>query len=195
MLRDIWKYRNVFFKEKQVWQMGLLIVPTGWARQNQAAYNDVMQKLLLPEKGVKTQHINVAAQMKIERWIKTLPSNDFTNMMASSLSTYPGILEKFAEIQTAANEAFIACAIERYRLAHGALPQKLSDLSQPPPHDLINGKPLHYRLTGNGGYTLYSVGWNQKDDGGKVGWTKFAGFNRTQGDWVFSLTANASSGM
>jgi hypothetical protein len=34
------------------------------------------------------------------------------------------------------------------------------------PHDIINGQPLKYRRTANGKFVLYSVGWNEKDDGG-----------------------------
>jgi hypothetical protein len=34
------------------------------------------------------------------------------------------------------------------------------------PHDIINGQPLHYRRTADGQFVLYSVGWNETDDGG-----------------------------
>ena len=34
------------------------------------------------------------------------------------------------------------------------------------PHDIINGQPLHYRRTDDGQFVLYSVGWDEKDDGG-----------------------------
>jgi hypothetical protein len=33
-------------------------------------------------------------------------------------------------------------------------------------HDIIDGKPYHYQARANGAFQLYSVGWNQTDDGG-----------------------------
>jgi hypothetical protein len=40
------------------------------------------------------------------------------------------------------------------------------------PHDIINGQPLHYRREPNGQFVLYSVGWNEADDGGVAGHKK-----------------------
>ena len=70
----------------------------------------------------------------------------------------------------------MAIALERYRLAHGEYPESL-DVLAPQfmaklPHDIINGQPLHYRRTSDGQFVLYSVGWNETDDGGVVGFTK-----------------------
>jgi len=36
------------------------------------------------------------------------------------------------------------------------------------PHDIITGQTLKYRLTANGQFLPYSVGWNQRDDNGNV---------------------------
>jgi hypothetical protein len=57
------------------------------------------------------------------------------------------------------------------------------------PHDVIGGQPLHYRRTDDGQFVLYSVGWNETDDGGVVGETKgkVAGFEF--GDWVWRYPA------
>ncbi|MGA2869662.1 MAG: hypothetical protein ABSF34_10940 [Verrucomicrobiota bacterium] len=80
--------------------------------------------------------------------------------------------EKFAYGQTCVNLARIAIALERYRLAHGEFPESLDPLApqfmSELPHDIINGQPLHYRRTADGQFVLYSVGWNETDDGGVV---------------------------
>jgi len=34
------------------------------------------------------------------------------------------------------------------------------------PRDVINGQPLKYRRLEDGRFTLYSLGWDAKDDGG-----------------------------
>jgi hypothetical protein len=50
------------------------------------------------------------------------------------------------------------------------------------PHDVISGEPYKYRRTDDGQFLLYSVGWNEKDDGGVPGKTLF---DDKQGDWVW----------
>ena len=88
-----------------------------------------------------------------------------------------------ANNQTLVHEALIACALERYRLAHDAYPETLDALvpqflAQIPP-DLIGGRSLHYRRAADGKFLLYSVGWNETDDGGKPG---------SQDDWIWDDT-------
>lgn len=63
----------------------------------------------------------------------------------------------------------VAIALARYKADTGAYPAALTELAPKylptVPDDLFNGKPLTYRLEGNG-YLLYSVGVNEVDDGG-----------------------------
>jgi hypothetical protein len=67
--------------------------------------------------------------------------------------------------------ARLAVAIERHRRARGAWPERLTDLDWKGPRDVLvdpfTGRPLQYRLTSEG-YTLYSVGPDARDDGGKI---------------------------
>ena len=102
-----------------------------------------------------------------------------------------GSIEAFAQVQSRIDAATIACALERYRLAHGSYPESLDKLSpyapQGLPLDLMNGEPYHYKLLPDGNYLLYSVGWNQIDDGGKVAYQPGDSnvLDREQGDWVW----------
>ena len=58
------------------------------------------------------------------------------------------------------------------------------------PHDVINGQPLKYRRTADGQYLLYSVGWNETDDGGVLGLSKSGeSIDQKMGDWVWRLPA------
>jgi hypothetical protein len=85
--------------------------------------------------------------------------------------------------------AMLACALERYRLAEGHYPEELNVLAprfiSVLPHDIINGQPLKYRRTDNGKFILYSVGWNEKDDGGVIALGKSKYQDVLQGDWVW----------
>jgi hypothetical protein len=102
------------------------------------------------------------------------------------LGKLPGIA---ATAQTTANQTAIACALERYRLANGHFPETLSALTPQfmsrPPNDVITGQPYKYRLTGDGQFILYSVGWNEKDDRGVPGKRRF---DDQEGDWVWDYT-------
>ena len=84
---------------------------------------------------------------------------------------YAEARESFPFTQTVVDLATLACALERYRLAGGEYPATLDALVPQfvakLPHDVINGEPLKYRRTDGGGFVLYSVGFNQVDDGGK----------------------------
>ena len=93
---------------------------------------------------------------------------------------------KGAAGQTAADQVVLACALERYRLANGKFPESLSALSPQfiaqVPHDLFTGESYKYRRSEDGQFILYSIGWNERDDGGTPGKELF---DTKQGDWVW----------
>ena len=101
-----------------------------------------------------------------------------------------GFVVKIAAAQITADQAALACALERYRLANGQFPEKLEALSPRfmprQPNDVITGQPFKYRRADDGQFILYSVGWNEKDDGGVPGKSLF---DKAEGDWVWSYPA------
>jgi hypothetical protein len=96
-------------------------------------------------------------------------------------------MEWFAYAQVQIDEARIACRLERFRLDHGHYPASLAELSPAYgtdlPHDVMNGDPYHYKALPDGTYLLYSVGWDQVDDGGKEGSGEYHSSNDP--DWVW----------
>jgi hypothetical protein len=94
-----------------------------------------------------------------------------------------------ARNQSLVDQGQIACALERYHVAHGDYPETLDALVpqfiEKLPHDIIGGEPLHYRRTVDGKFLLYSVGWNETDDGGVAGKDKSGNDDRANGDWVW----------
>jgi hypothetical protein len=105
--------------------------------------------------------------------------------------SFQNIPKQFAAAQAWLDQSVIACALERYRLANGKYPLSLGALRPTylaaVPSDVINGAPPHYRINADDSYLLYSVGWNQKDDGGTVVYNR-VGLRRidyNQGDWVW----------
>jgi hypothetical protein len=106
-------------------------------------------------------------------------------------------------MQAYVDSARVACALERYRLTNGKLPDTLEALAPQflaaVPNDVIDGKPLHYRPAADGGYLLYSIGWNQTDEGGELALKRqrvheraeelpFVSVDIAQGDWVWKMT-------
>ena len=79
-------------------------------------------------------------------------------------------LPHFIRGQGWVDQTRIACALERYRLAHGVYPDALAALVPADidalPCDPINGEAYRYRVRPDGTFLLYSVGWKQTDDGG-----------------------------
>jgi hypothetical protein len=80
--------------------------------------------------------------------------------------------KKYVQMTSLTDQARLACALERFRIARGAYPATLAELSPdfiaPAPLDIVNGAPYHYRRTESGGFVLYSVGANRVDDGGHL---------------------------
>ncbi|HXB58340.1 MAG TPA: hypothetical protein VNU95_02190 [Candidatus Acidoferrales bacterium] len=141
---------------------------------------DLTNDLLIPDK-VDSMEAEDAA-------IKHFTPYKF--MAAIMVPNYSKAFYFTAYNQTFANEAQIACALERYRLAHGEYPETLNALTpqymQIIPHDIIGGQPLHYRRTDDGKFQLYSIGWNETDDGGQPSpRNENGGIDYSKGDWVW----------
>lgn len=162
------------------------LAPRGWRYQNMCALAigdqligdlfDLANYRVLPG---KADHINNGIQTIFSRF------PPYTYLAAIATLNFLKASQTLARNQTLANEAYLACGLERYRLAHGQYPDTLEALlpqfAEKLPHDLIGGQPLKYRRTADGQFLLYSIGWNEKDDGGVPGKTV------TEGDWVWQL--------
>jgi hypothetical protein len=101
------------------------------------------------------------------------------------------VFDKSLQAQGRIDLAHTACALERYRLAHGQYPDSLEALvpaflPKLPP-DLMSRKPLVYRRDTPQSYLLYSVGRNLVDDGGKLVCNKNGVITYDQGDWVWPM--------
>ncbi len=162
------------------------LMPRGWMYQNMCAiaFRDQLTAELfdLPDNRVlprKADDIN----SQIETTFSRFPP--YTFLAAIATPNFVRASQTLARNQTLANEAYLACGLERCRLAHGEYPETLEALvpqfAEQLPHDIIGGQPLKYHRTADGQFLLYSIGWNEKDDGGVPGKTT------VDGDWVWQL--------
>jgi hypothetical protein len=113
----------------------------------------------------------------------TGPYNVLVQMLVPAVSS---ALSKTARGQSILAQASIACALDRYHRANHRYPAALDELAPKfitqIPNDVMDGKPMRYRVESDGTYLLYSIGWNGTDDGGAV---PSKGKSRDQGDWVW----------
>ena len=167
------------------------LIPSGWFYQNQLRCARPMVEVYFPVADVNRGIISPAATRRADAAIEAntnhaTPYNIIERMLLPALGA---VAKKFAYGQESVDLARVAIALERYRLAHGEFPESLDALAPQfiakLPHDIINGQPLHYHRTNDGQFVLYSVGWNETDDGGEVPPTKGGWLNLTKGDWVW----------
>jgi hypothetical protein len=188
--------------------------PSGWFDFEKRNYHVAFDQFRTPGIDLTNHLITPAAVDQIESSLTRLAQRSwpvlfFRHQVFSALLLpgFAGPLRKTAFAQAGIDIASIACAVERYRLAHGQTPETLELLTQAQPvtagggngsspaplisvlrRDIVNGEPLKYRREPDGRYLIYSVGWNAKDDGGTNVLTKGEGERGgipLQGDWVW----------
>ncbi|HEY3856968.1 MAG TPA: hypothetical protein VGO67_21505 [Verrucomicrobiae bacterium] len=175
----------------------VMLAPSGWFYLEQLNYHKLYYNQTV---GVLSPN-RVDPDLANERKNPSFGGNSFASaflkheeMAKLLLPSLQSFVFKVTRAQTGANLAAIGCALERYRLKHGNYPENLSALAPEYlpaiPKDLIMDQPLKYHLTANGTFILYSVGWNNKDDGGiAVKGNK----DMTEGDWVWEYPAASVS--
>ena len=187
------------FPARIVWHM----IPSGWFYQNRLRSAQLMVNSYIPladvnQKTVSPTSVRHADEVLSAEAKTTTPYNLLERMMLPSLGA---CAKKFAYAQASVDLARTAIALERYRLAHGEYPESLDALAPQfiakVPHDVIGGGPLKYRRNADGQFVLYSIGWNETDDGGVVGYRKSSNPRDesagtpdiSQGDWVWRYPA------
>jgi hypothetical protein len=169
---------------------GMNLTPGGWYFQNMTAISRIHQDLTLAAVDEEKHRVYPAVANSWPKYSITngwSPYNIFAKILAPAFGSVP---LKSARIQTYVDAARLAVALERYRLANGKLPDTLDALAPALlatiPTDVIDGKPLRYRPNADGSYVIYSIGWNQTDDGGIIPEPDRKGsVDRIKDDWVW----------
>ena len=166
----------------------LWLMPSGWMYQEQVSYQRAFEEQLAPaldpeSTRVRPSSVNLARHGGSPWWNHRVLSN-------ALLGSAEWLLTQAAFAQTVNNQTFLACALERYRQANGQFPETLEKLTplylSDLPADLTADQSLKYHRTDDGQFQLYSIGWNGKDDGGKVAMNPDGKtIDTTQGDWVW----------
>jgi hypothetical protein len=170
------------------------LAPSGWfylnkvalARCYQAAFptsTELNQRVLSPDISLRFEE--TAGQVRSQY---SLLGNWFIGFYLPSLEREANTC---ARTQTSVDLARVACALERFRQASGGFPESLNALVptylSEIPHDVVNGQPLRCRRAEDDTFLLYSVGWNEADDGGEPEPSRYFyyGISKPTGDWVW----------
>jgi hypothetical protein len=169
--------------------------PSGWIFQNMLRTNEYFDVLLTPfEKSDGAAAVEVVpAGQSCEDWLNGLGARSgpkrfyylFLNLLLPALDS---VQASYLAAHTQAQQTRIGCALDRFRRARGNFPESLEalvpDYMPDVPKDVCDGNPLRYRRTADGGYDLWSIGPNRKDDGGKSEPEKSV---RQQPDWLWHM--------
>jgi len=95
---------------------------------------------------------------------------DISSMMSQSVLSIQRFPQRIFKTEVARQLVIATLALKRFQLRHGAYPAQMSDMATEfvttIPYDPADGKSLRYRLNSDGSFTLYSIGEDEKDDGG-----------------------------
>lgn len=175
---------------RQVSDLGWWLMPSGWIQQNKTVIATLEGKIIeamdftnttvSPDKAVVASHATETALSHVTPW---------NFLAAMCVPNFTKATETMARNQTWVDQAEIACALERFRLTNGKYPDKLAALVPQfiakIPHDLIGGKDMNYSCKDGDNFKLYSIGWNEIDDGGITAHTTDGKEDRDFGDWVW----------
>ena len=172
-------------------RIGWHLMPRGWFYQSRLRCARPLVELYIPladtHRGMISPKAAQQADAAVQAEVKH--RNRYSEVEKLFLSGLGATARKFAYGQESADLARVAIALERFRLVNGNYPETLDALEprfiEPLPHDVINGQPLHYRLADEARFVLYSVGWNETDDGGRAASTGNGTVDILKGDWVW----------
>jgi hypothetical protein len=162
------------------------LFPRGWLYQNRMVHLQDEQKFLatldVSRHSVDVEKSKLIDVQLVQR--KSTPYNFIANVY-----NFPNLNRVFAHFEASMDEAQVACALERFRLANGQWPETLAELMPKfiakIPTDIISGGPMHYQKKPDGHFLLYEVGWNGTDDGGVIAKSSDGELDQKNGDWVW----------
>jgi hypothetical protein len=128
-------------------------------------YLDFIQQFVTAIQEAPTRAMNDSAVL-----YNRLASNTTCHVATSVMPNFPRAMDAHYRIETQLEITRTALAVERFRIAHGRLPQSLDELvpefvPSKPLDPFAENTALKFTLK-NRGYALYSIGRNGKDEGG-----------------------------
>ena len=154
--------------------------------------------LRLQEEGLAVLHLQSSSD-QLPNPFSLLAEPNLHSMQSESVVELSACLKKVMMAETMKRLSVAAIALKRFQLRHGNYPEALGQLVpeflSAVPLDPVDDQPLRYRRNADGTFVLYSVGPNNKDDGGDPSLEKGAEsssynwLDRHALDWVWPQPA------
>jgi len=168
----------------------LRFYPSGWNYQSSLRMNRYFDELLARLDPVQHRWFADRPTPSSPQNIRTMPTKIHYLFFAISAPLFEAVENKWVQAATVTDQARLACALERFRMAHESFPDALAELAPgfipEVPAEIVNGEAYHYRRTDDGSFVLYSVGTDLRDDGGVIDPKLSASKQR---DWVWRYPA------
>lgn len=168
--------------------------PQGWLDLEKREYARLLQDYLISGLVSPGGRYEVARFEEISKQVKK-SRNSWLGFMEKPIlyMVFPSLApaaSQSAQSEAKIRQTILACALERYRQAHGNYPERLDQLDVDPRfrRDPVTDGDMVYRLEKDG-YVIYSLGWNLKDDGGAYDPKK-----KNDGDWPWRMPGGAEDG-
>jgi hypothetical protein len=169
------------------------LVPDRLIRDNQLRDNRYMDELLSRVRQDGTG-FNPDAPTPSDADHLTQSQRWFFFLSVLSAPVFENVSRRYQLIATRFDQARIAIAVERFRIARGTIPgtivELFPDFMAEVPHDIFTGNAMIYWRSEDGKFILYSVGPNRRDDGGA---TDPELSRQEQRDWIWRSRAPAFS--
>lgn len=165
--------------------------PTGWWKENLKLHHEIIDSIIANTYNLKTGTIypEKIEQNPVHIWHQVKDAFPFAFLASRAPLTAPRAFQSLARTQSTLDQIILVCALERYFAQHNRYPENLQALvpefCQSLPNDLISGEPPIYRLNPDRTFTLYSVGWNARDDGGQTSGDSTKDFEEADLVWPF----------
>ena len=172
-------------------------MPDGWLCQNQFHINRIVTENILSGIDLENRRLAANGFKSLDEEVRTLregftPYHVFAMML---LPAYDKMGIRMSASQATIDQALIVTALESHRLAKGSYPASLAALSPEwlatVPGDWFSDAELVYRRDNDGTFMLYSIGYNETDDGGRYvfGESKRKAIQWEDGDWPWPSAA------
>lgn len=183
MERAISVNRLLNLKELAEQDKWLGITPMGYQYDNARLASELIQKYKL-ENDLSKASYNCDGETGLVAELRHLRRNPFIAtryaLATTMLPAYNTIGQRSLRSEILMEQAKLAVALERFRIATGSYPENLEALNTMIPLDPFTEKPMTFRKEGDS-YVLYSIGSNGIDEGGLLK------HHRDHGDYVWRL--------
>jgi hypothetical protein len=143
--------------------------PEGWLNEDKAGYIGTIQRYIDAVKQ-PMELPSTLSEIEAARAGSSILNKIRNPLSYTMMPAILGVAKTIAATQTILGSLATACAVERYRMAHGRLPATLENLVPAflpsVPADPLTSKPLCYKPSESSSYLIYGTGWDQTDNAG-----------------------------